>query len=43
MDESAESAWRNMQKSAAQPPKQGFMTEYMEALRSQIRDGKPPR
>jgi hypothetical protein len=36
--EDAEAAWRDVQKSGQQP--QGFMGEYMEALRSQIRDGK---
>lgn len=39
-DESSDAAWREIQRKGAEPPKQGFMTEYMDALRSQLRNDK---
>ncbi|KAK5172698.1 uncharacterized protein LTR77_002818 [Saxophila tyrrhenica] len=36
-DETADAAWQNTQKRAAEPPKQGFLDEYMGALREQLR------
>jgi len=42
-DESAEGAWKDMQRRGAEAPPQGFMGEYMEALRHQLRGGKPPK
>jgi hypothetical protein len=37
-DESSEAAWRDLQRSSAQPPNQGFMSEYMDALKAQLRN-----
>lgn len=42
-DDSAEGAWRAAQQRGAESPPQGFMGEYMEALRNQLRGEKPPR
>lgn len=42
-DESAEGAWRDAQRRGAEAPPQGFMGEYMEALRNQLRGEKPPK
>ena len=39
-DESADAAWRHAQRTASEPPKQGFMAEYMDALKAQIRIDK---
>lgn len=39
-EENADAAWQAAQKRAAQPPKQGFMEEYMGALREQIKSGR---
>jgi hypothetical protein len=42
-DEGSEAAWRDLQRSSAQPPNQGFMSEYMDALRSQLRNEQKPK
>ena len=39
-EENAEAVWRNAQKRDAEAPKQGFMGEYIGALREQMRNGK---
>lgn len=39
-DEGSDAAWRDIQKSSAEPPKQGFMSEYMDALKAQLRNEK---
>lgn len=39
-DESADAAWSHAQRTASEPPKQGFMTEYMDALKAQLRNDK---
>ncbi len=36
-EETAEAAWQTAQKQAAQAPKQGFLDEYMGALREQLK------
>lgn len=38
--ENADTAWTTAQKQSQQPAKQGFMGEYMGALRDQLRNGK---
>lgn len=40
-EEGSDAAWRDIQRQAAEPPKQGFMNEYMDAIRSQLRNEKP--
>ncbi|KAK3671460.1 hypothetical protein LTR78_008738 [Recurvomyces mirabilis] len=35
----AEAAWKDAQQSATQPPKQGFLNEYTDALRQQMGGG----
>nr|POE48849.1 hypothetical protein CFP56_38946 [Quercus suber] len=42
-DESADAAWRTASKNVNQPPKRGFLGEYTEALREQIRTGGKER
>lgn len=37
-DEGADAVWRNAQKSASEAPKQGFMDEYIGALREQVKN-----
>jgi hypothetical protein len=37
-DDGSEAAWRDLQRSSAQPPNQGFMSEYMDALKAQLRN-----
>ncbi|KAK4612042.1 hypothetical protein CLAFUW4_13117 [Fulvia fulva] len=37
-EEDSDAAWQNMQKSGSQAPKAGFMEEYMDALREQVRN-----
>lgn len=37
-EEGSEAAWRDLQRSSAEPPKQGFMSEYMDAIKSQLRN-----
>jgi len=39
-DEGSDAAWRDVQRRTAEPPKQHFMAEYMDALRSQLRNEK---
>lgn len=39
-EEGSDAAWQNMQKSGSQKPKAGFMEEYMDALREQVRNQK---
>lgn len=39
-DDGSDAAWRDIQKSSAEPPKQGFMSEYMDALKAQLRNEK---
>ena len=39
-EEDSDAAWQNMQKSGSQAPKAGFMEEYMDALREQVRNQK---
>jgi hypothetical protein len=39
-DEGSDAAWRDIQRRSAEPPKQHFMAEYMDALRSQLRNDK---
>jgi hypothetical protein len=36
----SDAAWQDYQRRAAEPPKQHFMAEYMEALRAQMRNDK---
>lgn len=36
----SDSAWQDVQRRSAEPPKQGFMAEYMDALRTQLRNDK---
>lgn len=38
-NESADAVWQTASKNVSTPPKQGFMGEYAEALREQIRTG----
>ena len=42
-DEGSEAAWRDIQQSSKEPPNQGFMSEYMEALKSQLRNEQKPK
>jgi hypothetical protein len=42
-DERSEAAWRDIQRSSKEPPNQGFMSEYMEALKSQLRNEQKPK
>lgn len=39
--EGSDAAWRDTQRRTAEPPKQHFMAEYMDALRAQLRNDKP--
>ncbi|EME39870.1 hypothetical protein DOTSEDRAFT_74683 [Dothistroma septosporum NZE10] len=39
-EEDSDAAWQNMQKTAGQQPKAGFMDEYMDALREQVKNQK---
>lgn len=39
-EESADAAWQSSRRTAAQPPKQGFLDEYMGALKEQLKNGK---
>nr|POE92414.1 hypothetical protein CFP56_69661 [Quercus suber] len=39
-DESADAVWHTASKDAKRPPKRGFLGEYTEALREQIRTGE---
>ncbi|WPH04152.1 Hypothetical protein R9X50_00703800 [Acrodontium crateriforme] len=42
VDEDADAVWRNAGQRAAEPPRQsGLMGEYMNALKEQMRNGKP--
>lgn len=41
--EGAEGAWQEIQRRGGEPPKQGFMAEYVDALKEQIRGGKSSR
>jgi hypothetical protein len=36
----SDAAWQDYQRRAAEPPKQHFMAEYMDALRAQMRNDK---
>jgi hypothetical protein len=38
--EGSDAAWQDYQRRAAEPPKQHFMAEYMDALRAQMRNDK---
>lgn len=38
--EGSDAAWQDVQRRTAEPPKQHFMAEYMDALRSQLRNDK---
>lgn len=38
--EGSDAAWQDVQRRTAEPPKQHFMAEYMDALRSQMRNDK---
>ncbi|QIX00803.1 hypothetical protein AMS68_006320 [Peltaster fructicola] len=40
--EDAESAWQELQQRSGQAPKQGFMDNYLETLRGQVNQKKPP-
>lgn len=42
-DEGSDSVWQNAKKNADQKPKAGFMQEYMDALRDQVRNQKDGR
>jgi hypothetical protein len=42
-DEGSEAAWRDLQRSSAQPPSPGFMSEYMGALKAQLRNEQKPK
>jgi hypothetical protein len=42
-DEGSEAAWRDLQRSSAQPPSPGFMSEYMDALKAQLRNEQKPK
>jgi hypothetical protein len=39
-EENADAAWQNAQRRSAEAPKQGFIGEYMGALREQLKGGK---
>lgn len=39
-EEGADSAWQSAQRTSREKPKQGFMGEYMEALREQVKNNK---
>jgi hypothetical protein len=39
-NEGSDAAWQDYQRRAAEPPKQHFMAEYMDALRAQMRNDK---
>lgn len=39
-EENAEAVWRNAQRSSTEAPKQGFMGEYVGALKEQLKNGK---
>ncbi|KAK4497114.1 hypothetical protein PRZ48_011564 [Zasmidium cellare] len=39
-EEGADGAWKSAQRSAREEPKRGFMGEYMEALREQVKNNK---
>lgn len=39
-DFTSDAAWQDTQRRAAEPPKQHFMAEYMDALRAQLRNDK---
>lgn len=39
-EETADAAWRDAQSNASQPQKQGFLNEYIDALRQQVKNGK---
>lgn len=39
-DEGSDAAWQDIERRTAEPPKQHFMAEYMDALRSQLRNDK---
>lgn len=41
-EENADAAWQNAQRNAAEAPKQGFLDEYMSALRQQVQREKKP-
>jgi hypothetical protein len=42
-DEGSEAAWRDIQRSSKEQPNQGFMAEYMDALKSQLRNEQKPK
>lgn len=42
-DEGADAVWQTAQRNASQAPSQGFMGEYMNALREQVKSNKPGR
>ena len=42
-EQNADTVWQEASKNVSEPPKQGIMGEYMDALRDQVRGGKPPR
>lgn len=39
-EEGADGAWQSAQKTAREEPKKGFMGEYMDALREQVKNNK---
>jgi hypothetical protein len=39
-ENNSDAAWQDIQRRTAEPPKQHFMAEYMEALRAQMRNDK---
>ncbi|KAI5361468.1 hypothetical protein Slin15195_G125830 [Septoria linicola] len=39
----ADSAWRDTQSRLNEQPKAGFMSAYIDAMKEQVRNGKPPR
>jgi hypothetical protein len=41
--EGSDAAWQDIQRSSKEPPNQGFMSEYMEALKSQLRNEQKPK
>ena len=40
-EENADAAWQTSRQTATEPPNQGFMGEYIDALREQVRGNQP--
>ena len=42
-EEGSDAAWQNTRQKASEPPKEGFLQEYMSALREQVKNNKNGR